>query len=118
MRAKRPRIRVLLADEQEPAARTPPAAEPAAAENAPTGTAVQHRDKPAAAAPRERAKGNDPELTLQIGMRLLKFVRFEVDCGAVAQFVHLRDIRFTLGHVLEVLYKKDPVAGRLIHSFA
>ena len=52
LRAKGPRVQGLLADEQEPAAGVPLVAEPVAAEDAPAGIAVQHRDVPAATAQR------------------------------------------------------------------
>ena len=48
LRAKGPRVQGLLADEQEPTDGVPPAGEPEAAEDAPVGNAVQHRDVPVA----------------------------------------------------------------------
>jgi len=78
------------------------------------GTAAQHRDATAATAHRGRAESHDPELTLQLGVGLGERVRLEVGRGAVAQLVHLGDVRLALGVAAEVLQQHDAVARGLV----
>ncbi len=105
---------MLLAHEQESALGTPPDVEPVAAEYAPVGTAVQYRDAPVIAMHRGRAESHDPELTLQLGVGLGERVRLEVGRGAVAQLVHLGDIRLARRVAPEVLDEHDALARRLV----
>ena len=70
-----------LSDEQEPDVGAPPAVEPVGVEDAPAGTAVQHRDATEVTVHRGRAEGDDPELALQLEVDLGERVRLEVGRG-------------------------------------
>ena len=107
----------LLANKQEPAARVPPATEPAVAEKTPAGVAAQHRDEPTDVIHRERAQCDDPELALKLRMLLLKCVCFYVSRGTISELIHLGDVVFGPCLTTEVFEKKDLVSWSLVNIF-
>lgn len=109
---------MLLADEQEPVAAIPPAAEPVVAEVAPDGATVEHRDILVVAEHGERAEGDDPPLPLELGVGLGEGAGLLLRGGAVALLVHLRDRLLGLDLAIEVLHEHDAVPGRLVHIHA
>ncbi len=105
---------VLLADEQEPEAATPPAAEPAVVEVAPVGVAGEHRDILVVVEHGEGAESHDPPLPLQLGVGFGEGAGLLLRGGAVALLVGAGDGLLALDLIVEVEESHHTVAIGLV----